>query len=64
MLLDHCADPEDPEPGTWTREQLVDMNALLPSEQTIGSAEAIKMFEDIIHALRESDVPSPSSATH
>ena len=27
MLLDHCADPEDPEPGTWSREQLEAMNA-------------------------------------
>jgi hypothetical protein len=38
------------------------------AEDEMGSAEAIEMFEDIIGALRESDIPpparSPSSETH
>jgi hypothetical protein len=38
------------------------------AEQVIGSVKAIEMFEDIIHALRESDVPSsarsPSAGVH
>jgi hypothetical protein len=37
-------------------------NAADLAEQTIGSAEAIEMFQDIISALRESNVPP--SATH
>jgi hypothetical protein len=27
FIDDHCADPEDPEPGTWSREALETMNA-------------------------------------
>jgi hypothetical protein len=27
FIDDHCADPEDPEPSTWSREQLEAMNA-------------------------------------
>jgi hypothetical protein len=38
------------------------------AEDVMGSAEAIEMFEDIIAALREHDVPAPdplpSSQTH
>jgi hypothetical protein len=30
----------------------------------MGSAEAIKMFEDIIIILRENDTPAPSPQTH
>jgi len=34
------------------------------AENTMGSAEAIKMFEDIIIILRENDTPAPSPQTH
>jgi hypothetical protein len=27
FIDDHCADPEDPEPGPWSREALETMNA-------------------------------------
>jgi hypothetical protein len=30
----------------------------------MGSAEAIKMFEDIIITLRESDIPAPPPQMH
>ena len=32
------------------------------AEHTMGSAEAIEMFEDIIITLREHDVPAPDRA--
>jgi hypothetical protein len=44
------------------------LHAASLAEDVMGSAEAIEMFEDIIAALREHDVPAPeslpSSQTH
>jgi hypothetical protein len=43
-------------------------NAASMAELSVGSAEAIEMFEDIIDELREHDTPAPergpSSETH
>ena len=39
-------------------------HAACQAEDTMGRAEAIKMFEDIIITLRENDIPAPPSQTH
>jgi hypothetical protein len=37
------------------------LHAASLAEDVMGTAEAIEMFEDIIAALREHDVPAPES---
>jgi hypothetical protein len=40
------------------------LHAASLAEDVMGTAEAIKMFEDIVATLRENDVPGPLSSRH
>jgi hypothetical protein len=44
--------------------RILALHAASQAEDTMGRAEAIKMFEDIIITLRENDISAPPSQTH
>ena len=59
MLLDHCADPEDPEPGTWSKEQLVEMDARFVAALERVFASGLENKRSAAAQARGGNAPKP-----